>query len=238
MSVSTGVLPFLERPEETSMYVESGLNKALAERQKIGRPSVRKWRGSLLGGCIRAHWYSANKVPMSEPFDESTLRVFAMGNAVGDFLQQALTEAYGDKIRFEIPVVSDGNDFAGNIDALLEDGDKLVFLEFKSMKHQGFIRLKQPKPEHAVQVGSYAKFYDPSDTREREAWVVYVDKDDYSIQEFQIDPQSWGRTAQRILNVLSYYGDRKPPRLPGASERKWPCGWCNWRTECIGGKNG
>lgn len=220
------------------MYVESGIDSALAKRQEIGRPSKQKWRGSLLGGCVRAHWYSANKVPMSEPFTPETLRVFAMGNAVGSFLEEALTEAYGDKIKFEIPVQEETYEFAGNIDGLLDLGDKLVFLEFKSIKHQGFIRLKEPKKEHAVQVGSYARFYDQADERPREAWVVYVDKEDFSIREFQIDIPSWGDVAQRILGVLSYYGDRKPPRLPGASERKWPCGWCNWRKECIGGTNG
>jgi len=220
------------------MYVEQGLDQALAKRQEVGRPSKRKWRGSLLGGCVRAHWYSANGVAPSEPFTKETLRVFAMGNAVGSFLESALSEAYGDKIKFEIPVISEENDFAGNIDGLLDLGDKLVVLEFKSIRHQGFIRLKEPKPEHAVQVGSYAKFHDPSDTRPREAWVIYIDKDDYSIREFQIDPSSWGAVAQRVLAVLDYYGDRKPPRLPEASTRKWPCGWCNWRTECLGGKNG
>ena len=220
------------------MYVESGIDKVLKSRNEVGRPAKKKWRGSLLGGCIRAHWYSTNKVPMSEPFTPETLRIFAMGNAVGTSLEDILTEAYGDKIKFEIPVISEENDFSGNIDGLIDQGDKLVFLEFKTIKHNGFIRLKEPKREHAVQVGSYARFYSPEDKRPREAWVIYIDKEDYSILEFQIDPSSWGDVAQRILNVLNFYGDRKPPRLPDSATRKWPCGWCNWRTECNGGKNG
>jgi hypothetical protein len=68
--------------------------------------------------------------------------------------------------------------------------------------------------------------------------VVYVDKENYNILEFQVDIPSWADRARRILNVLDYYGDRKPPRLPEADTRKWPCGWCNWRTECLGGTNG
>jgi hypothetical protein len=218
------------------MHVVDAVNEVLRKRSEVGRPSVRKWRGSLLGGCVRAHWYSSKGVPPSEPFTDETLRVFAMGNAVGDFLQSALKDAYGDRIRFEVPVVDDKNDFAGNIDALLqrEDG-KVVVLEFKSMKHQGFIRLNEPKPEHAIQVASYARLIGASDI---EAWVVYVDKENYDIVEFQVDVPSWGDRAQRILDVLNYYGDRKPPRLPEADTRKWPCGWCSWRTECLGGTNG
>jgi predicted RecB family nuclease len=159
-----------------------------------------------------------------------------MGNAVGDFLEKALREAYGDRIRFEVPVVSDEFDFAGNIDALLQlESGKVVVLEFKSIKHQGFIRLKEPKPEHAIQVASYARLIGAQDI---EAWVVYVDKENYDILEFQVDVPSWADRARRILNVLDYYGDRKPPRLPEADTRKWPCGWCNWRTECLGGTNG
>jgi hypothetical protein len=216
------------------MYVADQVDHVLQERNKVGRPSARKWRGSLLGGCVRAHWYSANGVPPSEPFTPETLRVFAMGNAVGDFLVDALTEAYGDAIRFEVPVISEENNFSGNIDALLRLEQKLVFLEFKSMKHGGFIRLKGAKPEHSTQVGSYAKFYkDDLPDLPREAWVIYVDKDDYNIQEFQVDPDEWGATAQRVLNVLNYYGDRMPPAFPDAARRKWPCGWCNWKTQCL-----
>lgn len=219
------------------MYVAKQVDRVLRHRNEIGRPSTRKWRGSLLGGCMRAHWYSANKVPPSEPFTDEALRVFAMGNAVGDFLVGALTEAYGDSIRFEVPVISDANDFSGNIDGLLTLEDKLVFLEFKSMRHGGFVRLHEAKPEHSTQVASYAKFYeavdDVEDTLPREAWVIYVDKDDYSIAEFQVDLNDWQDKAQRVLNVLNYYGDRKPPAFPDAARRKWPCGWCNWRTRCL-----
>ena len=218
------------------MHVKDKIAEVLRARSEVGRPSVRKWRGSLLGGCVRAHWYSSNGVPASEPFTDDTLRVFAMGNAVGDFLEKALREAYGDRIRFEVPVVSDEDDFAGNIDALVQlESGKVVVLEFKSMKHQGFIRLREPKPEHAIQVASYARLIGAKDI---EAWVVYVDKENYDIMEFQVDIPSWADRAKRILNVLNYYGDRKPPRLPEADTRKWPCGWCNWRTECLGGTNG
>lgn len=218
------------------MHVKDKIAEVLRSRSEVGRPSKRKWRGSLLGGCVRAHWYSANGVPASEPFTDDTLRVFAMGNAVGDFLEKALREAYGDRISFEVPVVSDEFDFAGNIDALLQlESGKVVVLEFKSIKHQGFIRLREPKPEHAIQVASYARLIGAEDI---EAWVVYVDKENYDILEFQVDVPSWADRARRILNVLDYYGDRKPPRLPEANTRKWPCGWCNWRTECLGGTNG
>lgn len=97
--------------------------------------------------------------------------------------------------------------------------------------------MHEAKPEHSTQVASYAKFYeavdDVEDTLPREAWVIYVDKDDYSIAEFQVDLNDWQDKAQRVLNVLNYYGDRKPPAFPDAARRKWPCGWCNWRTRCL-----
>lgn len=223
------------------MHVVDQVSQVLRQRSEIGRPSARKWRGSLLGGCIRAHWYSANGVPPSEPFTDDTLRVFAMGNAVGNFLVDALTEAYGDRIQFEVPVVSDEEDFSGNVDALLQLEDGLAVLEFKSIKHGGFVRLNGPKPEHATQVASYARLFQRDyeaaglDAFFVEAWVIYVDKDNYDMLEFQVDVERWGRRAERVLKVLNSYGDRIPPRFPDADKRKWPCGWCNWRTKCLGG---
>jgi hypothetical protein len=222
------------------MWVAKQIDDVLVARNEVGRPAKRKWRGSLLGGCIRAHWYSANKVPMSEPFDGGTLRIFAMGHAVSAFLEEALREAYGDKIQFEVPVVSEKDNFSGNIDGLITLDDRRIVLEFKSIKHNGFIRLSDAKPEHKVQASAYARFYaDSLSESERDAvnietWVVYVSKDAYEIKEFEVEVV-WENRAQRVLDVLNYYGDRLPPRLPNASKRKWPCGWCNWRTECLGG---
>lgn len=223
------------------MHVVNQVDEVLAARNVIGRPSKRKWRGSLLGGCIRAHWYSANGVPPSEPFTADTLRIFAMGNAVGNFLQDILQEKYGDRIEFEVPVESDKNDFAGNIDGLLRlEDDCYAVLEFKSIKSGGFKRLKEAKPEHATQVASYARFlgeaYDDAGIDvSLEAWVIYVCKDSFELIEFPVDIPSWGDRAQRVLNVLNYYGDRTPPRFPDAARRKWPCGWCNWKAVCLGG---
>lgn len=218
------------------MWVAKKIDDVLVARNEVGRPSKRKWRGSLLGGCIRAHWYSANNVPMSEPFDGGTLRIFAMGHAVSAFLEGALREAYGDKIQFEVPVESPEDNFAGNIDALIKLDDRHIILEFKSIKHNGFIRLNDAKPEHKVQASAYARFYAASleDAPDIETWVVYVSKDAYEIKEFEVEVD-WENRAKRVLDVLNYYGDRLPPRLPNASKRKWPCGWCNWRTECLGG---
>lgn len=224
------------------MHVAKKIDEVLAARAEVGRPAKRKWRGSLLGGCVRSHWYSANGVSPTEPFTPETLRIFAMGNAVGDFLTDALTEAYGDKIRFEVPVLDDEDDFSGNMDAVLELPDGAVaVLEFKSIKSAGFTRLTGPKPEHAIQAASYAWFHGKAhaesggDVPEIEAWVVYVNKDTYEIKEFPLDLDYWIPRARRVLRVLNYYGDRKPPRLPDAGRRKWPCGFCNWRTECLGG---
>ena len=223
------------------MHVADQINQVLRKRNEIGRPSKQKWRGSLLGGCIRAHWYSANGVPPSEPFTDDTLRVFAMGNAVGNFLVDALTEAYGDRIQFEVPVESEKENFSGNIDALLQLEDGIAVLEFKSIKHGGFVRLNGPKPEHATQVASYARILQDEynsvglDAMFVEAWVIYVDKDNYDIVEFHVDVERWGKRAERVLKALNAYGDRIPPRFPDADKRKWPCGWCNWRTKCLGG---
>jgi len=222
--------------------VKSSIEEVLAKREP--RPSKRKWRGSLLGGCIRAHWYDANGVPETEPFDDKLYGVFKVGNMFGEEIVKMLSESEAiSSLEAEVPVEIDDMDFAGNIDALVTwKSGKVSLLEFKSesanaRKYRG----GEPKKEHLVQAASYGVALRRAGKKVDDVRVVYFDKDSFTPDEYLV-PDEWGERALRILRVMNYYGDRTPPRIPeevasnGKGGWKYPCSYCRWKTECRGSR--
>lgn len=218
--------------------VKSAVEAVLLDRAP--RPSKQKWRGSLLGGCVRAHWYDANGVPESEPFDDKLYGIFKVGNVLGEEIVTILSSsAKFTEVLPEVPVEIPEWNFAGNIDAVVtwEDGTKSI-LEFKTESSNARkFRKEEPKREHMIQASSYAAALRHLGTPVDDVRVVYIEKDTFSIDEYVI-PEEWEERALRTLRVLNYYGDRKPPRIPDAWAKspkggwKYPCSYCRWQTEC------
>lgn len=222
--------------------VKGAIETILSKREP--RPSKRKWRGSLLGGCIRAHWYDTNSVPETEPFEDRLYGIFKIGNLFGDGVVEMLrqSEEISD-LQAEVPVEIPEQDFSGNIDALVTwKSGKVSLLEFKSESTNARkFRKGEPKKEHLIQAASYAVALRRDGKKVDDVRVVYLDKDAFDPDEY-IVPEEWGERALRILKVLNYYGDRKPPRIPeelasnGKGGWKYPCSYCRWKTECRGSR--
>ena len=213
----------------------------LKEKQKVGRPSKAFWRGSLMGGCLRAHWYDSTGVK-GEPFDDKTLRIFERGHAVSEWISSVFAQAPGIKeYRTEVPVTIPEYNFAGNIDAVVtwDDGSEEVW-EFKSTKATAFKWLKDSaKPEHATQAALYALAMQLDDRIVRPARVIYVNADDFSMREYIVSNEERDR-AWRTLKVAHLFKsqDRMPPQLPipdgKTANTRYPCSYCRFKTECRG----
>ncbi|CAB4177526.1 cas4, CRISPR-associated protein Cas4 [uncultured Caudovirales phage] len=214
----------------------------IKEKQKVGRPSKAFWRGSLMGGCLRAHWYDSTGVPPSEPFDDKILRVFERGHAVSEWISTVFANAPGlVEYKTEVPVEIKDYEFAGNIDAVVKwsDGTEEVW-EFKSTKATAFKWLKdEPKPEHATQAALYAIAMQKADGIVRPARVIYINADDFSMREYIVSDDMRAR-AWRTLKVARAFKDqnRMPPQLPIPDDKtpnnRYPCSYCRYRTECRG----
>jgi CRISPR/Cas system-associated exonuclease Cas4 (RecB family) len=213
----------------------------LAEKSKVGRPSKAFWRGSLMGGCLRAHWYDSTGVK-GEPFDVKTLRIFERGHAVSEWISSVFADA-PDILGYEteVPVSIPDYDFAGNVDALVtwKDGKQEVW-EFKSTKATAFKWLKDhAKPEHATQAALYAIALQDEDGIVRPARVIYVNADDFSFREYIVSEEERDR-AWRTLQVAQKFKeqDRMPPQLPIPDGKtvstRYPCSYCRFKTVCRG----
>ncbi|NCX05049.1 MAG: hypothetical protein EBW68_04635 [Actinobacteria bacterium] len=213
----------------------------LAEKSKVGRPSKAFWRGSLMGGCLRAHWYDSTGVK-GEPFDQKTLRIFERGHAVSEWISSVFADA-PDILGYEteVPVSMPDYNFAGNIDAVVtwKDGKQEVW-EFKSMKATAFKWLKESaKPEHATQAALYAIALQDEDGIVRPARVIYVNADDFSFREYIVSEEERDR-AWRTLQVANQFKeqDRMPFQLPIPDGKtvstRYPCSYCKFKKVCRG----
>ena len=214
----------------------------LKRKAEVGRPAKARWRGSLLGGCVRQQWYAAEKVDPSNPFPDNLYRIFERGHAVAEVLNQAGRSALevGQLLEFheEVPLLWDEYDFSGNADALVRYPDgRLEVWEYKSTTLRGIGYIREVKAEHAVQASIYAHILEKEIGEPVEARVIYATAEDYKFLEFYLD-RAWRDRAVRVLKVLQYFGKRKPPRLPSRRGKdmkaEWPCKGCQWLKECRG----
>lgn len=214
----------------------------LKRKAEVGRPAKARWRGSLLGSCIRQQWYAAEKVEPTNPFSDSLYRIFERGHAVAEVLNQAGRSALevGQLLEFheEVPLLWEEYDFSGNADALVRYPDgRLEVWEYKSTTGRGIGYIREVKPEHAVQASIYAHILEREIGEPVEARVIYATAEDYKFLEFYLD-RAWRDRAMRVLKVLQYFGKRKPPRLPDRRGKdmkaEWPCKGCQWLKECRG----
>jgi hypothetical protein len=200
------------------------LDGYLKRKAEVGRPAIARWRGSLLGACVRQQWYAAEKVEPTNPFPDNLYRIFERGHAVAEILNKAGRDALeaGELLDFqeEVPVLLPEYEFSGNVDALVKwpDGTHEVW-EYKSTTNRGMQYIREVKPEHAVQAS------------------IYAAAEDFKLLEFKLD-RGWRDRAIRVLKVLQYFGKRKPPRLPSRRGKdmkaEWPCKGCKWLKECRG----
>lgn len=212
------------------------------QNTRTERPASTPFRGSTLGGCLRAQYYAYNNVEPSDPFEPRLYRIFEQGHVIADVLYKKL-EASGlfDSIQFEVPVVWEEMGFSGNIDILVtwKGDDNEEVIELKSMNSRGFSYLKGPKPEHAIQAASYAMTREHLTGAQVHARVVYVSKDDFRIAEYTVGDE-WQEKALRVLKAGNKFlsQGRIPWRLPLAEgedpKKKWPCAGCQWLTKCRG----
>jgi hypothetical protein len=218
--------------------VVDAMNLSLRAKQEVGRPSKAFWRGSLLGGCLRAHWYDSTGVE-GDPFDDGTLRLFERGHVVSDTVNKLLAASPAfTSFESEVPVAIERYDFAGNIDAVVQWANGIVeILEYKSVRQRALSYLKQVKPEHAIQAAMYSNALTIQRVAQDRipARVVYFSADDLETREFPLEDY-WYERAWRVLRVAHKFStaNRIPPRIPGAEDRKYPCGYCRFKTTCLG----
>jgi hypothetical protein len=171
------------------------------------------WRASSLGSCPRGQ-VIGRLIPTTKVFDVKTLRTFALGNLLGDWVVHQFDIA-GILLAKEVPYRASRFDIAGHADALVrwepKDPDgPTVGVEVKTANSNSMkYRVDEgPQQDHMLQVGAYMLMAEDGDLaqpgyRAPDAWVLtYLGKDYAGMLTFDAD-YTWKAMAVAQLVILN-----------------------------------
>ncbi len=190
--------------------------------------------------CDRAVAYNLLGTRKKGSPEAGLRRIFDMGHAYHEILQEALPLAWPD-IEVEIPLQDSTLMFEGHADGFSKT-EELVF-EIKTISYRGFDKLTKPKPEHIKQALLYARM-----AKAKTILFIYINKQSGELKTFEVAVDShgnnsiWGRMAARARSILTkvrLYGklekpdpDMLPERIVGKDSE---CKKCRYAWICRPG---
>jgi hypothetical protein len=157
-SLPKGLNSFMKTSERKS-WVKQALNAAMEEGQELWREPSEYFRVSGIGDpCIRSMTFSV--LGHNVPFEAKTLRIFAVGTAIGEILANTF-EKRGILLEAEGKVVHENPPIRGSYDIRIkgedvDDGEELLG-EIKSINDFGFDKLPE---EHDYVLASQSPLFE------------------------------------------------------------------------------
>jgi len=197
----------------------------IAEKNANSQRENNKFRVSDAGRCRLMRFWKRQGKPVSNDFDERTLRVFEVGNVFHIWLQDLLQEK-GLLVEREFEV-EDAHRI-GHIDALVKNGNGLILYDFKTVNSKKFSYIKKEGDIHyAFQVASYAMML-PFGVSE--AAIVYISKDDLRIAEMPVDLDGIKSKVTDDWTILIQAWENQVEPTP--NPMSWECKYCNYQSSC------
>jgi hypothetical protein len=216
--------------------IQSLVDNFLREkRESKEHKSSGKFIASNLGKCYRAQFWYRKGEPITNPPDERSYRVFAVGDIFHQFVQDIITK----QPNAQIEVSASNEDFACRADMVIDDE---VF-ELKSQHSRAFWymtkseNVAEDKEPNILQGLFCAKMLG-----KKKARIVFISKDDLCIQEYGFTlNEEWNKKLDKEIKTLRDYWkkDELPPACPRAYKKKKgdkieyaECGYCGYKTKC------
>jgi len=165
------------------------------------------WRASSLGACPRQQVLARIGVPTGKVFDARTLRIFALGDLLHDWVFDALEEA-GWLVAREVRLSDPAREVVGHADGIIMDPaeqTQTVGVEVKTANSTTMRSVVEhgPKVEHCIQVGAYDLMAGAMPSARPDRWgLLYVGKDYGGMLEVPADP-TWREAAEGVLDGLN-----------------------------------
>lgn len=215
------------------MSLQELIDNALAKKGE--RIRSHKYSPSMLGRCYRSQFFNRKEEPVSNPPDVRTERVFQAGKLFHNFVQDLII---ANNPEAQEEVLIETADFKGYADLVLPD----EVTDIKSQHSKAFwyrkdLTWKELEPKlypNILQVVFYAV-----ELHKERARLVFISKDDLSIQEYPILTDNYRvKLAKEISTLRDFWREEK---LPPAEPRAYPnkdgkfaeCGYCLWETLCT-----
>jgi CRISPR/Cas system-associated exonuclease Cas4 (RecB family) len=210
-------------PEQDS-FIISLLEQDLIEGQDEHPP---KFRVSFAGQCFLKRILFKRGVKPSDPPSPRALRIFEIGNIIHLYLQNFL-EKHKLLLFKELELEDDKR--IGHLDALVQDGDKLILYDFKTVNSVKFPTISGVSVFHIFQIVSYyVMLIDAYFLKADSIRLLYISKDDLSMKEFEIDVRKWVDIVEQDWYDLYEFEEGIYKRFP---RFEWECKYCSFRSFC------
>jgi hypothetical protein len=219
--------------------IQTFVDETIKEDNKKKRADYTQssWHASSLGNCLRGTYLQRLGVEPDEPMKVGTLRKFKAGELFEEWLIDLLRKNKDIKdVETQTRVESKLYNLSGRLDAMLtyKDGTKEV-IECKSQNSRSFWwNIKNGNVahrHHMYQLWVYLKTL-----KIENGTIVYISKDDLSIQEYPVKLQD-KKLAKEVIDILTLlnksWKEQNPLLLPLPEKGSWQEKWCPFHNHCI-----
>jgi len=221
----------LNESELSKDVISSLIDEAIRrdEQRRDEQKRAGKFRVSSSGRCYHMRIWEKQGIPYSDPPSSRTLRVFAIGSALHDWIQDRLQERHVLLLReFELE-----DEFRiGHIDAVVRSGSKLILYDFKTVHSKKFFYLSNEIDiQYFMQAYTYYLMQKEtlglniSDVR-----ICYISRDDMLLKEVSVlDMPTIDEMVKRDWNEILEVERGKTWVGP---KMDWECDYCFYKTKC------
>ncbi len=193
-------------------------------------PELNQFRISNIGYCARKIQLGKIAGHEEKPFDLKTQGIFAIGNALHEWIQKYIPKRY--LVKAEQRVYYDYKDIqlTGHVDLLLMTPNGLHVNDIKSSGMKAFRNLDTygVSKHHRAQANTYASIMKTLDYS-----ILYVKKEDFAMKVFEFDTseEQFNASLKKCQSIHEAIMN-KVLMDKVDTEDNWECGYCNYSNIC------
>jgi hypothetical protein len=188
---------------------------------------------SMLGGCMRAHYFALKHVPQTTPPNPGALLNFQVGFLWEKVIEEALT---GLEHRFQWELEIPELNLKGTLDFAINDGKEWEVMDSKTesvMSEMYRKRAKQTYIEasqrYVIQLGCYMMMLRRKGYKCERGRLISITKDNGMIHEHFVPyTEELEATVMNRINTMNNHLKNNTVPECECGDSNWGVGYCNW----------
>lgn len=196
------------------------------QKDQMARDHSKFW-ASDAGRCRLMRFWRRQGREETDPSDERSLRIFAVGKAFHLLIQQMLRDA-GKLFAAEMTVET--THIIGHVDGLIRENGHLALYDFKTVHSRKFWHTDGDR-HYRLQTATYRLLL-PKGIQElvKVARVAYISRDDLLIKEVEITEEDVQEACADWDALITAW---KAQEEPAPNPSSWECArYCPYRSAC------
>jgi len=241
----------LNKPDIIKAYDLYLKSNDVTKQMTRASQSGNRMSASSAGSCAKKQWYDRNHPNLREPFKTETLRIFQVGNLIGDDLDAAMNMNlldFPNKYAEEY-ITNDDYNLGGSFDLLIVKDNKGYLYDYKTANTWAWTKQFGKKraidstsgDQYRFQLGTYAWLLSQDKYKEKYEYeeIVYMaligyNKNDSKINEVEV-PMNFVDFAKRYWDEAKIVVDstQEPEQSKTVPFMSWECkSYCSYSKIC------